>query len=278
MISNPGQSVSPTVMQTSVYDTNNKHQDIFQYTDSKVADKVTSTQVASQISSATANFVTSSQVDAKITSHKNDPYMWQDFWPIPFTGNMFSMYNNATHTSTYSNSFTAYTEKYFLKPFPVALNLTKYTYELYIELYGLSWKKIGSDGSANFRFEFCRTLPSSSADTYKYDDISNNLYYTSTGDIDASFPSPLQFHYILGSSKTLLDSSGYNYYVNGNLQSGWTHRSPGIINALDSYIYTHIGCNLGNIQTINSSGTTYNRQVDYTTFGYHVRYRAYSAK
>lgn len=131
MISNPGSSPVSTLMDKSIYDKNNKNTDIFAYTDSKVSDKVTSAQVATQISNATSSFVTSSVVDQKIATDKtNDPYRWRNVTMVPYSQNpdTYSVLNSITTSSGYNIE----------KSVDLPLDFSKYLYEFRVHFSGWS--------------------------------------------------------------------------------------------------------------------------------------------
>lgn len=128
MISNPGSTQSADLMNKSTYDKTGKNTDIFEYVDTKTSDKVTASQVSTQIATSTSSFATTSYVDSEISKIK-DRFQWYHVDIIPYDGTLHTI----TADSTGVQSFTSGSQTYFyyLVSLPFPINLQLYNYELH---------------------------------------------------------------------------------------------------------------------------------------------------
>lgn len=281
MISNPGQAQSSTTMLTTTYDTTNKKQDIFTYTDSKVADKVTSAQVASQISSATANFVTSAQVDAKIKTSEDDRFKWHSVVAIPFSSDYTTPTtlnsDSATHVVNRTSGSNTYTYYYYLVALPVPIYAKTYCYQIQIEYVGLKCTAESNSTLKTSYLEFVQSIPTSSSYSLRGGDYRGLPITVNTADTTLRYMANVRVELFTDiSGKCAFQKWGTSMNINGNSAS--TTDGYGNGGNTDIFDYqgaiNYIGWDLGSIRTM--SGTTYNSKEILQSYGMVVSYRALS--
>lgn len=279
MISNPGSSISPTTMLTSIYDTSNKKQDIFQYTDSKVSDKVTAAQVASQISSATSSFVTSSQVDAKIAA--SNIYNWTVVPFIPFTGSQANLSATHTHTST-SGSYTN-TSTFYAIQLPIPIQFGTYSYDIEILTLGMksytvttsSGSKVGSTscsltlntvspnlGGTTCSIDGipCSTGYQSSEDVWCNPSITRRIVTKSVTSTSISNVWAYECGFRISANGHTEDASSFTFSTSGNIRS---LKTPGTFNWIQV-----------SLTDANTRIPQYDSVSHYETYGVYFMYRA----
>lgn len=280
MISNPGQAQSSTTMLTTTYDTTNKKQDIFAYTDSKVADKITSSQVASQISSATANFVTSSQVDAKIKTSEDDRFKWHSVVVYPFSSDTDSFITlDANFILNNPNSVTVIKEYYYAVKLPIPIYIKTYAYQVTLDYLGLVGKTASGTVEKPYLWFFDIEPSNSSVITQDFRWLGISKKSNTTDNLVSSYESKIHLDALINSSGFMVvQGYGSNWYP-----YGYSESITGVSNTLGTssrwdkkLSVTYVGFDLGETRTTISTGATTDSRKTVQSFGMILSYRALS--